>query len=152
MELAIAKYFGIRTHIIVPNLSYGLDGMHECDLFILRSSNYAIEVEIKRSKSDLLNDFKKKHDHGDERICELYFAIPIELLNSCEEHIPKHCGIIICEYKTYGKVLRARIHRNAIRNKNSRKLTSEEQFKVARLGAMRIWSLKEKIVKLQNKK
>jgi len=147
MEVAISKYFGIRTHIIVPNLSYGLDGMHECDLFCLRSTGYAVEIEIKRSKSDLLADFKKKHDHSDERICELYYAIPIELLDSCKDLIPIHCGIITCNYKRNGN-LNAECFRTAKRNKNSRRLTVEEQLKVTRLGCMRIWSLKEKNIKL----
>lgn len=148
MEIAISKYFGIRTHIIVPNLSYGLSGMHECDLFALRSSGYAIEIEIKRSKADLLRDFSKKHDHSDERICELYYAIPIELLDSCKDLIPIHCGIITCNYRKNGN-LYAECFRTAKRNKGSRSLTIEEQLKVARLGCLRIWNLKEKIIKLQ---
>jgi hypothetical protein len=147
MEVAISKYFGIRTHIIVPNLSWGFVN-HECDLFIIRKSGVAFEVEIKRSKSDLLADFKKDHQHIDNKICQLYYAIPVELLEDCEQYIPEHCGIIVCEYSTYGKVLRARMHRDAKRNKNYKKLSLEEQLKVARLGCLRIWSLKEKNIKL----
>ena len=59
IELAIAKYYGTREHIIVPNISWGFDYMHECDMFIIKKSGYAVEVEIKRSKNDLINDFKK---------------------------------------------------------------------------------------------
>ena len=77
MEVAIAKYFGIRTHIVVPNVSWGFFN-HECDLFLIRKSGYGFEVEIKRSKSDMMADFKKKHSHGDRRnrIVQLYYAFP----------------------------------------------------------------------------
>jgi len=149
MEVSIAKYFNIRQHIIVPNLSWGLTGMHECDLFIVRKSGYAIEVEIKRTKADLLADFKKYHNHIDRynRIVQLYYAIPEELLGSCESLIPEPAGIIVCKkYEYLGKYkIYASIHREAKRRSDARRLTTEEQLKVASLGTMRIWSLKEKL-------
>ena len=37
--------------------------------------------------------------------------------------------------------------RKAKINKFSVKLTTEEQFKIARLGTLRIWNLKEKMIK-----
>ena len=37
--------------------------------------------------------------------------------------------------------------RNAETNKNAVKLTTEEQLKIARLGTLRIWNLKEKLIK-----
>ena len=151
MEVAISKLFGIRQHIIVPNLSWGFFN-HELDLFLIRTSGYGFEVEIKRSKSDLLADFKKGHNHFDKkkRIVQLYYAIPKELLEKCEEHIPKNCGIIICDK---GKIYsRASIHREATRVKGARRLTIEEQLKIARLGTMRIWKLKEKVIHLKNGK
>ena len=42
--------------------------------------------------------------------------------------------------------------RQPIRFKGARKLTIEEQLKVAKLGTMRIWNLKEKLIKLENLK
>ena len=152
MEVAIAKMFGIREHIIVPNLSWGLTGMHECDLFLIKKSGIAVEVEIKRTKSDFLADFKKGHDHKDRyhRITEFYYAFPSNLIEKCIELVPADAGIISCEryidYKKEDKVS-ARIKRQAKRIKGARKLTEEEQLKVARLGTMRIWTLKEKIIK-----
>jgi len=152
MEDAISRFFGIRTNIIVPNLSWGLPGMHECDLFIVKKSGYAVEIEIKRTKADLLADFKKKHDHSDVRIREFYYALPEKLLETCTELIPEHAGIISCyrsQWKTRNSVY-ATIKRSAKIRKDARKLTIEEQFKVAKLGTMRIWSLKKKVIKLQN--
>lgn len=153
MEEAISRLYGIRKNIIVPNLSWGLSGMHECDVFIVKSSGYAVEVEIKRTKSDLLADFKKPHGHSDNRIREFFYALPENLLKTCTELIPEHAGIISCyrsPWRTRNDVYAKEIRPATIR-KTARKLTTEEQFKVAKLGTMRIWALKQKLVKLQNK-
>ena len=161
IELAIAKYYGTREHIIVPNISWGFDYMHECDMFIIKKSGYAVEVEIKRSKNDLINDFKKTHHHKSDRIREFFYAIPKDKADEWSKLIPKHAGIIVywkCEEEIWDRkkhrwsdktrwVTRAGRIRNAETNKNGRKLTAEEQLKVARLGTMRIWNLKQKLIK-----
>ena len=151
MEVAIAKYFGIRTHIVVPNVSWGFFN-HECDLFLIRKSGYGFEVEIKRSKSDMQADFKKKHTHGDRknRIVQLYYAFPKELLPKVEDLVPKDCGIITVEY--YADRGYARMHREAKRRKGAKRLTEKEQLQIARLGTLRIWTLKEKLNQLKLKK
>lgn len=98
IEVAIAKYFGVRKNIIVPNISWGFL-THEADLFIVRKSGYAVEVEIKISRADLINDFKKKHTHNDKqnRISEFYYAMPKDLYLKCKDLIPENAGIITCE-------------------------------------------------------
>jgi hypothetical protein len=161
IELAIARYYGTREHIIVPNISWGFDYMHECDMFIIKKNGYAVEVEIKRSKSDLINDFKKPHHHKSNRIREFFYAIPKKNLEEWGKLIPKHAGIIVY-WKTKDEiwdkkkrrwsgefkwVTRAGRIRNAEINKTARKLTTEEQLKVARLGCLRIWNLKQKLIK-----
>lgn len=151
MEVAIAKYFGIRQHIIVPNISWGF-GMHECDLFIITKAGCAIEVEIKRSKSDLLADFERGHNHIDRqnRITEFYYAMPEDLYEKCKDLIPENAGIITCyRWTDYAKRDRIDAHtkRKATRIKGARKLTPEEQLRIARVGTMRIWTLKEKLIK-----
>jgi hypothetical protein len=151
MEVAIAKYFGIRQHIIVPNISWGF-GMHECDLFIIKKSGVAVEVEIKRTKADLLKDFEKRHNHHDRqnRITEFYFAMPEDMYEKCKDLIPEGAGIITCyRWTDYKKRERIDAHtkREPKRIKGARKLTAEEQFRIARLGTMRIWTLKEKIIR-----
>lgn len=152
MEVAIAKYFGIREHIIVPNLSWGFF-THECDLFLIRKSGYGFEVEIKRSKSDMQADIKKNHRHIDRqnRIIQLYYAFPEELLLKVEELVPPECGIIIVEFWK-NRNARAYMKRNAKRRKGAKRLTEKEQFKIARLGTLRIWTLKDKLNKLKQKK
>jgi hypothetical protein len=150
MEVAISNKFGVRENIIVPNISWGLSGMHECDIFIIKKTGYCVEVEIKRSKSDLLADFKKGHHHIDRRIKEFYYCFPESLMATCEELIPKTAGIIVC--KRHGDSVFASFHRDPTPRLGALKLSKEEQFKVARLGCMRIFSLKKKIIKLQNEK
>jgi hypothetical protein len=151
MEVAIAKYFGVRKHITVPNVSWGFFN-HECDLFLIRSSGFGFEVEIKRSKSDMVADFKKKHGHKDRknRIVQLYYAFPLELLPKVEELVPEDCGILTVEY--YGDRGYARMHREAKRRKGAKRLTTAEQLKIARLGTLRIWTLKEKLNLIKQKK
>jgi hypothetical protein len=74
-------------------------------------------------------------------------------MKTCEELIPKGSGIITCERSDWGKKLvYAHIKREPQVRRDAVKLSHEEQFKVARLGTMRIWSLKKKIIKLQDEK
>lgn len=153
MEVAIAKYFGYRTHIIVPNLSWGFF-THECDLFLIRKSGYGFEVEIKRSKSDMMADFKKKHGHKDRgnRIVQLYYAFPKELFPKVEELVPEECGILMVEkYQGWGDKIETYVSmvRDAKRKKGAKRLTEKEQLQIARLGTLRIWTLKEKLNKLK---
>ena len=152
IEVAIAKYFGIGTHIIVPNISWGFDGMHECDLFVLKKSGYAAEVEIKISKADFMKDFQKAHQHVDpkNRIAHFYYAMPDYIYDKVKDMIPKNAGIFVCSRTSYDTI-RVRCERSAKKIKNSRKLTLQEQFKIARLGTLRIWKLKETVIKLKEK-
>ena len=145
MECAISDLFEYRRCVIVPNISWGFK-IHECDMLVIRQTSYAVEIEIKRSISDLKADFKKKHDHSDDRIKEFYYAVPEELLEASTELIPEHAGIISIEY--FRKKYRAVIIRKAKINK-ARRLTVEEVLRISHLGTMRIWSLKKKLIKLQ---
>jgi len=152
MEVAIAKYFNYRLHIVIPNLSWGFFS-HECDLYLIRKSGFGFEVEIKRSKSDMLADFKKNHGHIDSknRIVQLYYAFPIELLPKVEDLVPEECGIITVKMG-YEHRASASMHREAKRKKGAKRLTAAEQLKITRLGMMRIWTLKEKLNLLKYKK
>jgi len=152
MEVAIANYFGIRTHIVVPNVSWGFFN-HECDLFLIRKSGFGFEVEIKRSKSDMLADFKKKHGHKDRanRIVQLYYAFPEELLPKVQDLVPDECGIITVAYGEWNGKAYASMKRDAKRRKGAKKLTQKEQLQIARLGTLRIWTLKQKLNELKRK-
>ena len=80
-----------------------------------------------------------------EKIKELYFAVPESIYDKAIEFIPEKAGIILI--RRIKNNVTATIKRNSIINKNSRKLTLEEQLKFARLGTMKIWNLKKKLLK-----
>ena len=145
MEITLASYFDYRKNLVVPNISWGLrlnnKPLHECDLLILTNAGYLWEVEIKISKADLLADKKKYHGHYHPAIRKLYFAIP-EYLALEVEHIPQRAGIIIVETSLNHWC-------NTIRDpvvNEGYKLEDHEKFKMAKLGAMRIWGLKSKLI------
>jgi hypothetical protein len=145
IEIAVSKYFGTLRNLIVPNVSWGI-GIHECDLLVLTASNYAYEVEIKISKADLIRDAHKRHQHRDylNRIRQMWFAVP-QKLYPVISLIPITSGVLVVDTED-GKVIEARA---ATVNTNARKFTDEERYKVARLGALRIWNLKAKILKFK---
>lgn len=147
IEIAVASYFDYRQNLVVPNISWGLN-IHECDLFIISQAGYATEVEIKISKSDLKKDAGKYHGHRSDLIKKLYFALP-EKLEAHIKYVPERAGIIILTRNKYG--LACKIIRKPKPNKASRKLTDEERYKVARLGALRIWGLKHTIISLNRR-
>lgn len=144
IEIAIAEHYGIRQNIIVPNISWGL-GLHECDLLVLSSSKYATEIEIKISISDLKKDAKKKHTHYSEKIKYLYFAIPSYLAMHIE-YIPKRAGIYVVNSKHEVFCLAKPVY-----NIGCRCFTEEEIFQLQRLGIIRTWSLRKKLLKFENK-
>lgn len=142
IEIAVARWFGYRRNLIVPNVSWGFN-IHECDLLVITKAGYALEIEIKVSKNDLLKDFKKTHSHKSNKIKRLFFAVPTKM----EKHIPlipERAGIIIVDSSG-----RCKLRRLAQANREARKLNEIELFKLAHLGAMRIWYLKNKILDLQ---
>lgn len=142
MELAVAGHLDPIRNLIIPNVSWGMFN-HELDLLVLTKSGYVWEIEIKVSKADLIRDKEKRHGHYDpwNRIRCLYFAIPEKLL-LYKEHIPKRAGIIVVDNKSV-----CCIWRKPIPDAQARKFTIKEQFKIARLGAIRVWGLKRKLAK-----
>lgn len=151
IESAVAIYFGFRENIIVPNISWGAH-LHECDLLIIRKSGHGIEVEIKISKSDLKNDFKKEHNHIDRynRIREFYYAIP-EYMEDCIPLIPERAGIIsVSKNIIAGTVYtQCRTIRKSKINTTASKFCDNEILKIAHLGTMRLWSSRAKYIALK---
>ena len=147
MEIALSLYFGRRTNLIIPNVSWGMFN-HECDLIVLTPAGYAWEVEIKISKADLIKDKLKRHGHRDHRIKYLYFAIP-KYLEEYIEHIPERSGIVIVDEKRpYYEHHPCRVIRKPSAISNPYKFTDRDRYKIARLGALRIWTLKNNIINL----
>lgn len=154
MEVAVANYFSPRRNLIVPNVSWGMF-RHEVDLCVLSPAGYATEVEIKVSRSDLIKDKEKRHGHDEPMIKYLYFAIPVHLEKDIE-HIPDRAGVLTVRWnepfnnrytgKMYGGWWSCKKIRGSKVNYN-RKWTTSERDNLLRLGAMRIWGLKEKLQK-----
>ena len=81
IELSVMRYFQAPlVNMAVCNISYGLLH-HEVDVCILSKKNYLTEIEIKRSYSDFLADFKKSHHHdNDIRIKKFYYCVPESII------------------------------------------------------------------------
>lgn len=150
IEVAVMKYFGIRQNLIVPNIHWGMLGLnYECDLVRLSSSNYATEIEIKISKSDLLRDKEKRHYHDSTLFKYLYYAIPEKLKDIALAEIPEYAGLLVVkkierEY-SWQSPYRTIEAKKPIK-KSDRQWTAGERYKLAGLGAMRILALKEKLL------
>lgn len=151
MEVALANFLDYRANLIVPNVYWGLSGMHECDLLVVSKAGYLTEIEIKITRAGLRADKKKPHGHRCPRIKRLFFALP-DYLEHCIDLVPERAGIILVrpesvDYKANPfLVLRCRQIRPAQRNKAAGKISNVDRYKIARLGALRIWNLKQKLV------
>lgn len=92
------KWFSLNT--------FGV-GEFEADFIAIHPENlFAVEFEIKRSRSDFLADFKKKNKHdllkkGKWPINQFYFVAERGVLNI--KQIPYHLGLITVEKIPYYK-------------------------------------------------
>lgn len=153
IEIAVIKYFNPRQNIIVPNVSWGLwnkeyKTLHECDIISLTGSSWATEIEIKVSKADLLKDNEKRHGHTHNLIRRLYFAVPEEMKDFALANIPERAGLIVVSARRNANRGYVEFAKECKINKQAVKWTDKQRFQLARLGAMRILGLKEKIKKL----
>ena len=144
IEIAIMKYLNIRQNLVVPNVFWGMGLRYECDLVKLSKNNYATEIEIKVSKSDLLKDREKRNYHNSRLFKYLYFAVPSELKEIALQEIPEKSGLFIVTSR------HNQLHVNEIRKPVKRvckQWTEQQRYNLARLGALRILGLKQKLLK-----
>ena len=95
VEIEVAKHFGWRQNVIVPNVYWGLGLNYEADMVILRPSGWAIEIEIKVTRADIKADLKKhKHNFTNEqsKFRQFYFAVPKIIAD--DPRIPERAGIL----------------------------------------------------------
>ena len=154
MELALVNFVNYRDNLIVPNVCWGWGLRHECDLLVVTRAGITWEIEIKTSAADLRRDKKKWHGHVSEKIAYLYFAIPDDLLKLSDE-IPERAGIIVCteiEPEDDDPYIHCHVEREPQRNEYAPKIELLDRYKLARLGAIRIWKLKKKILDNDSKK
>lgn len=143
IECVVATYFDAGATVIVPNVSWGMLN-YECDIVVLLKSDYCAEVEIKVSRSDLIRDREKRHQHQSRLMRYLYFAIPKKLEMYIGE-IPERSGVLVIDQDG-----RIRLVREPKTNAAAPKLEAIEKFNLARLGALRVWKLKRKVLGLKN--
>lgn len=177
IELAIMNYpdFSFRQNLMVFRVTGGSNVVnHECDCLIMTKAGYLTEIEIKRSYADFLNDFKKDHVHNDDRIKAFYFMVHESFKDKVIEKLIEMkrvpSGIYVydddCNIKlamSYNEMLKTIFgkpyHLCSINECflywnvwSSKKLFLEEQFQLARLGAMRYKNMTEKLIKSGNGK
>lgn len=170
--------FYIRRNIVVPNVDWGFLN-HEADLLVLSKSGFLTEIEIKRTWADFKADFEKKHTHYDEKLSYFYYAVPESIgekvfnwlyegsfvsrkyrntLRWTSSHVikptannPHECGLILyAEPDAYYNRGHFGINVEATRM-GWYKLSKDEQLKLLRLLGMRVWGLKDKVARLQEK-
>ena len=148
IELALVRHLNSRINLIVPNVFWGLGLSYEADLVVVKPSQWAYEIEIKTSLSDLKAEKKKKYfAHHSNKFKYLYFAVPENLKEQALELIPERSGLfIVKENEMVILVKPPKI------NKNARKLNDKEMKKLHELCQMRIWNLKEIIYRNQIKR
>ena len=165
MEIVLMRHFDIRRNLIVPCITDSSFLTHfEIDLLVLSKSGYATAIEIKVSKADLKSDLKKKHiaglstinfmndnshrDHYFKNIKYFYYSVPEDLKDEAIEQIPDFAGLLISKkVKWYNndifvnKIIEVRSPKLLY----SKKSTEKMRYDLARLGAMRILTLKQNI-------
>lgn len=147
-EIEVALYKHYNMEICMPTVTMFFE--HEIDFLTIRKkTGYVAEVEIKRSLSDMKAENKKNHNHNSDKIAELYFCFPRVLSTKCEPFVPDRAGIL--EVYWTGFNWKIALVRRAKRNTKARPLTKKEIDKILRYSNYRIWGLKKKIVKLQNR-
>jgi hypothetical protein len=153
IEIALYDHFRFLQNDVITNIFID-HARHECDLIVIRNKSlYALEVEIKMSVSDLKAERKKKryvrygiecyHDSDvgmSQMFKEKWFAMPEKMKQKGLELIPKYAGLIIIN--EHGGV---KIARKA-KKLNNKPLTKEQRTDLLRLGVMKCYKLKQRII------
>ena len=165
IEIGLMQHFNFRQNIIVTNVSDSSFLVpFETDMVVLTKSNLAYGIEIKVSKSDLKADLKKRQfalfnvvregkkgvDRWYSRFKYFYYAVPSDLVEEALKIVPPFCGVLsirkiqypqsyIPDYITYKVVEKRKPERISCQ-----KWTDSERLKLAHLGAMRIYALKNR--------
>lgn len=153
IELALYHHFRFLQNDVMTNI-YLDYGKHECDLIVIRNQSlYALEVEIKMSISDLKSERKKQryqrrgvncyHDSAvgmSQKFKEKWFAMPEKMKQKGLALIPNYSGLL-----TINKDGAVKIVRKA-KKLNNKPLTQEQRTDLLRLGVMKCYQLKQRII------
>lgn len=155
IEVALYEHFRFTQNDVITNICLSF-GMQECDLIVIRKSLYALEVEIKISVSDLKAERRKYrygengyHDSMAGMHCmfkEKWFAMPSTMKSEGLDLIPEYSGLLLVN--KHGGVEVAKSPKKL----NAKPLTECKRLDLLRLGVMKSYALKQKIIKLINYK
>ena len=171
----------IRKNIVIPNCDWGFLN-HEADLLVLNKNKRLVEIEIKRSWSDFMADFKKSHTHNDPKLSRFYYAVPLSIgervfkwlydgtykckpcfiyyersdVTGYTKNNPNRCGLIIYADQKESNACGSRIGSCCLNVPavlmNDYLVSIDEELKLLRLLGMRVWNLKKKLANFQMKK
>ena len=147
LEIAVSNYFDYRQNIIVPNVSWGFYLPYEADVLILRPSGFVEEVEIKISMADLRRDKEKEKwkQNINTLVRRFWYCFPESMnkhLTEIHNSVPIFAGLLVAEFDSNRNRFYIRQIRPAVVNVRAKKISDKEKLNLARLGCMRIWSLK----------
>lgn len=131
-----------RRNVVVDRIKY-INGLFafEVDMLMVRPSGYMTGFEIKVSKADFDADKKKPHFNTPmyyENFRHYYYVVADNIVDHALTNIPKFCGLMSVGYDGRLYVVKQPPIISAY------KLTIDQQFAVARLGAIRILNYKIK--------
>ena len=149
IEIAVARFFGYRDNLIVPNITWGLGFTHELDVLVMSRAGYVTEVEIKTSAQDLKRDLLKRHGHRSTRIRNHYLAVPENLVELGLATFPPHWGVLKVNFRENGGgCWSVRMPKT---NKEAKPLMAKEITHLYELASMRVWTLKETLAQRINR-
>lgn len=160
LRIARSRDFDYTKKLVVFNV-IGQGGVlplwHECDVLVCTKVGYLTEIEIKRSYADFLNDFKKEHNHKSNYIKYFYYCVPAKIkdkvlsfLSSYENQNDWRAMAGVITYRDDSKWID--IVKAPTQNKDVLKLSLEQMLYLARLGSMRVLTLKKKILDLKKQR
>lgn len=142
-NLVVFNVNGDRKHL---NLG------HECDVLVCTSKGYLTEIEIKRSFSDFLADFKKYELHAPCGIISNFYYCVSSLFADrvIKELVSRNVdcdGVFVYDegesdiiFKYYS------LHQASEERKHAKPISIESQLYLAKLGCMRQISFRRKMV------
>src|SRR5690625_2805525 len=105
IEVELLKHFDFTQNLIVNNVTTTSRLVNfETDLLVLSKAGYAHGVEIKVSKSDFKNDFKKSHiktldmERYFKNLKFFSYAFPSKLLEFAQQNVDERFGLYSISY------------------------------------------------------
>ena len=150
IEVELLKHFDFTQNLIVNNVTTTSRLVNfETDLLVLSKAGYAHGVEIKVSKSDFKNDFKKSHiktldmERYFKNLKFFSYAFPSKLLDFAQNNVDERFGLYSISYhKNHGWYEVDMVRKpKMLFNK---KWSDKDILHLAHLGCMRIFNNKLK--------